>query len=493
MTATLLIDMRYLSDTLHLLLIGLVGLGLTGCDFTEGYNEDPNSPTDAPSNLTLNSAQVGSMVFQEDNYARIAGIWSGQLTGGQRQYSGLDSYNTTASGFDNMWTTAYADVIGDLQPVKADARASGNRLVLGIAKTIEAHTHGTLAAVHGSVPFGEAAAGNENLNPAFTDQATIYGNVVDSLDGSNGAIQDLQAGGVSPGSQDVFFGGDAQAWIEVAYTLKARYLLHQGNYSGALAAARNGISSSEKNMMGPHGNSNNNNANPFYLFHDIERSGYLTATNSHAAELLDSATNQYRGNAKTDESGRLNYYFTGSQGGYDLNTSEDAYFGQASDYPLVTYVENELIKAEALLQANAPNPSNSVLSDALTALNNAREANDQKLGTGTNYYDDYELSDFSSGGIANSGSSQANALLSEILEEKYLSMMGHIEAFNDVRRTENFIGVPLKSNSASSLPQRYLIAQTEINANDNAPDSPPGVFETTPVNGSVSYSGVSGN
>lgn len=480
--------MRYLSDTLRLLLVSLVGLGLIGCDFTEGYNKNPNAPTDAPTDLKLNSAQVGSMVFQEDNYARIAGIWSGQLTGAQRQYSGLDSYNTTASGFDNMWVTAYADVIGDLQPVKSEARASKNRLVLGIAKIIEAHTYGTLAAVHGSVPFGEAAAGSDNLNPAFTDQSTIYGNVVDSLDGNNGAIQDLQAGGVSPGSKDVFFGGDVQAWTEVAYTLKARYLLHQGNYTEALAAAQNGISSSENNMMGPHKGSQNVNANPFFLFQS-ERAGYLTAGNSHAAELLDSATGQYRGNPKTNESGRLNYYFSGSQGSYDLNTSEGAYFGASKDYPLVTYVENELIKAEALLQANAPNPSNAVLSDALTALNNARQANDQKLSS-TDYYEDYVLSDFSSGGMANNGMSQANALLSEILEEKYLSMMGHIEAFNDLRRTENFIGVPLKTNSATRLPQRYLIAQAEINANSNAPDSPPGIFQVTPVNKSVAYTGL---
>ena len=481
--------MNYLHDTLRLLLVGLIGLGLFGCDFTEGYNQNPNAPTGAPPNLTLNSAQVGSMVFQEDNYARIAGIWSGQLTGAQRQYSALNDYNTTATEFNNMWITAYADVVGDLQPVKEEARTSGNRLVLGIAKIIEAHTLGTLAAVHGSVPFGEAGAGNDNLSPAFAEQTTIYGNVIDSLDGSNGAIQDLQAGGVSPGEQDVFFGGDAQSWIEVAYTLKARFLLHQGNYSAALTAAQSGISSPDNNMMGPHGNSNYNNANPFYVFHDIQRAGYLTAGDSYAAELLDSATDQYRGNAKTDESARFEYYFTGSQGAYDMNTSEGAYFGQATDYPLVTYVENELIKAEALLQANAPNPSTAELSDALSALNNAREANDQRLGMGTDYYEDYVLSDFAIGGIANQGQSQANALLTEILEEKYLSLMAHIETFNDVRRTENYLGVPVKGN-ASQLPQRYLIAQTEINANSNAPDSPPGVFQVTPVNESVDYSGV---
>lgn len=483
-----LLNMRPSTVTPRLLLFALLAVGLVGCDFTEGYDKNPNAATDAPVNLTLNSAQVGSMVFQEDNYARIAGIWSGQMTGSQRQYSSLNNYNATANGFNNMWVTAYADVIGDLKPTKQKAREAGNRLVLGIAKVIEAHTFGTLTAVHGNVPFGEAGAGNENLNPAFDSQSEIYSKVVDSLDT---AIADLQAGGVSPGEQDVFFEGEANPWIEVAYTLKARYLLHQGQYSDALAAAQNGISSASNNMMGPHGSSNNSNANPFYLFHDVSRSGYLTAADAYAAELLDSSTEEYRGNDKTDESARFEYYYTGSQGGYDINTGSGAYFGQTTDYPLVTHVENELIKAEAILQSSAPNPSQSDLSDALAALNNAREANDSKLGSGTSYYDDYELADFEDGGIANPDGqySQANALLREVLEEKYLSLMGHIEAFNDLRRTENFIGVPVRAQE-SQLPQRYLIAQSEVNANDNTPDPIPGIFEVTPINEEVEYSGL---
>ncbi len=459
------------------LLALLLVVGLVGCDsLTEGYDQDPNQPTDAPADLVLNSAQVASILFQDGNHARMAGMFSGHLTGSDRQYSRMNTYSVVAGDFDNMWITAYADVIGDLTVAKRKARAANNRLVVGIAKVVEAHTFGTLTALHGNVPFGQAAAGESNLNPAFDDQMTIYQGVVDSLDA---AIADLEAGGISPGGLDVFYNGNADAWIEAAHTLKARYLMHMGQYEAALTAAQSGISDPSNNMVAPHGNSNYVDANPFYLFHDIERTGYLTANDSYAARLLDASTDAYRGNAKTDESARFGHYFVTTDAGYDLNTAEGGYFGQATDYTLVSHVENELIKAEATLQSGGS------AADALAALNTARAANSAAFDGG---YEAYELSDFADGGIANpDGMSQENALLTEILEEKYLSLMAHIETFNDLRRTDNFLGVPPKTGD--QLPQRFLIAQVEVNANANAPEPIPGTFQATPANES-GYSGM---
>jgi hypothetical protein len=475
--------MNYVTKFIGILLVATgLAVGIGGCDsLTEGYDKDPNQPTTADAGLILNSAQVGTILYNDGNHARIAAIWSGHLTGADRQYSSLNNYNATSSDFDNLWITGYADVLGDLQDVKSKTRGS-NPLVLGIAQVLEAYTFGTTTALHGDVPYAQAAAGRENLNPEFTGQSSIYQGVVDSLDA---AIANLEAGGISPGQQDVFFNGDAQPWIEVAYTLKARFQLHRGNYEGALTAAQNGISSRDNNLIAPHGGSQSVNTNPFWLFKEVERSTYMTAGDSYAARLLDSSADAYRGNSKTDESARFGEYFITTDGGsYDMNTSEGAYFGQAADYALVTYAENELIEAEAELLVNG----SSGYSDALAALNNARDANDAKLAPGTDNYEDYALSDFASGGLANDGQSQGNALLTEVLEEKYLTLMAHIETFNDVRRTDNFLGVPVKDGN--ELPQRFLIPQVEITTNDNAPSNPPGIFQETPVNSEVDYTGL---
>lgn len=57
------------------------------------------------------------------------------------------------------------------------------------------------------------------------------------------------------------------------------------------------------------------------------------------------------------------------------------------------------------------------------------------------------------------------------------------------RRTENFPDIPLKRGD--QLPQRFLIAQIEINANDNISNGGvPGLREPTPVNEQTDYTGV---
>ena len=50
------------------------------------------------------------------------------------------------------------------------------------------------------------------------------------------------------------------------------------------------------------------------------------------------------------------------------------------------------------------------------------------------------MADLAEGGIAGRpGESAEDALLHEILEEKYASLVGQIEVFNDLRRTDNYL------------------------------------------------------
>jgi hypothetical protein len=100
-------------------------------------------------------------------------------------------------------------------------------------------------------------------------------------------------------------------------------------------------------------------------------------------------------------------------------------------------------------------------------------------------YDAYTTSDFSSGGIENSdGISTDNALLREILQERYVTLFGQIEVFNDTRRTESesIVRVPVIPNKGSALPQRFLYPQSEIDRNTNTPNPIPDFFAKTPVN-----------
>jgi len=106
--------------------------------------------------------------------------------------------------------------------------------------------------------------------------------------------------------------------------------------------------------------------------------------------------------------------------------------------------------------------------------------------TPTNHqYDAYVTTDFNAGGIANKRSLSADdALLSNILEERYLTFIGQIEGFNDLRRTqkETTVTVPVPPNTGTQLPQRFLYAQGEVNGNTSVPKPIPGLFTATPVN-----------
>jgi len=79
----------------------------------------------------------------------------------------------------------------------------------------------------------------------------------------------------------------------------------------------------------------------------------------------------------------------------------------------------------------------------------------------------YVYADFAPGGIDNNGTdSQSQALLREILQERYVTLIGQIEGWNDMRRTGNFLNLPLPAGK-TQYPLRGLYSQIEQNTNPN--------------------------
>lgn len=489
-------SMRYTLKTIITFTILLVAAaGLSACDsLTDGYDQDPNQATEARGDLLFNGASTTLIMFHEGNLARFSSIFTNQSTGSDRQYARVNRYEVNSSDIDSDWSTGYADVLGDLNTAKTQARATGQTLLLNFSRVLEAHTFGQMAALFGDIPFTAAFQGSGELNPEFVAQAEVYSSLQDSLDL---AIEELEAyqdlGDGAPGpdlvfgdtSLDIYYGGDVESWIQLAYTLKGRLHLHTAEYASALQAIQDGgMDGASRNLIAPHEGSFNVNANLWWSFINVYRGGYLTANEAYAPSLLNPASDLYRGNTKTDDSDRFGFYYTGSDPAYSLNTGGGAAFGAASAYPLLRYAESELIRAEAILQSDGDTQ------DAIDALNRARDANATYYGGS---YADYELADFQAGGISEdvpNGVTQTaeNALLTEILEEKYLSTVGSIEAFNDFRRTDNFLQIPLKEGETAPV-GRLPYAAIELQANESAPEQS-SVTSETPVNGSFSYSAI---
>tara|TARA_R110002050_G_scaffold190539_2_gene325225 strand:- start:23128 stop:24546 length:1419 start_codon:yes stop_codon:yes gene_type:complete len=462
----------------------LMSITISCSKLVEGVNDDPNNLTNSTFGTILTGSQVGNILLQSGETARRASIFSGQYTGIDRQHLGFSEYSITTSDFDALWNDGYVDALRNAivaEQAIADNGLSG--VSLGITHVLKAQVFGTMASLYGDIPFKEA--GNIQItNPAFEKQKEVYAQVQNLLDN---AISNLQMGTDLPISgADLYFNGNAKAWIENAYTLKARFFMHTKEYSKAFEAAGKGISSMDNAMYGPHGTAADN-SNLSYQFFFVEvRQADLVVSDFMTSLIQPGTANpipaNYRGNSKTDETARFNYYFATTSVGVQPNTSNGI---AAQDAPstLVSYQENLLILAESGFRSLG-------FSTGLAGLNTFRSfmANGGYLANANLTqikYDAYDASDFNAGGIENTDNvNPEDALLREILQERYVTLFGQIEPFNDTRRTEDetVVRVPVQPNNGAMLPQRFLYPQSEIDRNNKIPNPIPNFFDRTPVN-----------
>jgi hypothetical protein len=289
---------------------------------------------------------------------------------------------------------------------------------VGVAQVLEAWSMGTVADIWGDVPYSQAARPDSFPTPVYDAQQDVYANLQTLLDN---AISNLGGSGAGPGPADLVYGGDSQAWIELAHTLKARLYLHTAEvdptaYQKALDEADLGISSNAGDYVIPY-TATTGQDNNWHQFMIRERAGYM----SPGANLIDLLTDM--------GDPRLEAYFVhgddpniiGAAPGEGVTgrlaaLNPDGRGAQDYQQPLVTYNENLLIKAEAQFQTG-DEPG------ALTTLNQERAA----WNTATPWHKALSLS-------ALSGLS-GDALLEAIMTEKYIVLFQNIESWNDYKRT----------------------------------------------------------
>jgi hypothetical protein len=484
---------------LNKFLIGLSIIFLASCDaFVEKVDEfDPTNPRDASVDQMLVAAQVNYIGFNEGDLTRISGIWAGQFAGVDRQYTSYQVYNHSAGDFDATWATLYSGVIQQCRIIEKKSTELNNKTMLGIAQVVEAHAVGTATSLWGDIPFTQAANIVEFSNPAYEGQAQVYASVQTLLDN---AITNLNANlGTAP--TDVFFGGSRAAWIAVANTVKAKFYLHVGNYQKALEHARLGISSDAGNVRASHGTTYGVDFNVFYSFLVYDRPGYMSADGCFAPNILDPASGfaKNRNNAKTVEGARFDYLYQLNEiyaAGYEPNFlsvfdwgAPDGFFGTETDYDIISYRENQLILAEAELRVNGFDAGLAALNTYRAYLDAGGYINPDYIG-GNILYEAYTSDDFANGGIENAdGISASAALYREIVEERYVSLIGHFESYTDLRRKgigefankQNWEVIGITPNTGSNIPQRFLYSQNEINSNTSTPNPIPGLFDKTEV------------
>ncbi len=420
------------------------GAALTGCSSfldSDKATRDPNLPSAATRDQLFTGAQANIFAQQEGPLPMIVCQWMQQCSGiNGRFVQQQDSYSVNAATFDLPFQEIYsAGGLLSLRTVQASAEAEGDAKYQGMAQVLEALLIGTTADIWGDIPYSEAVG--ENPTPAFDPQQEVYAAVQALLDE---AITNLGGAGNGPGAVDLFFGGNATQWIQVARTLKARYHLHTverlGNaaYTAALAAAQGGISSAANDFRTLH-TSTTSERNMWQQFQATSGFGLDLVAGKRLVDLMIA-----------DNDPRLPEYFgenaNGGYGGFDVTTgttpaeeiSQLSGSERAVDdfrQPLVTWEENQLIIAEASL----------MLGDAATAqarLNAVRAAH---------------------------GKASKPATLQAIMEEKYISLFQNLEVWNDWKRT--CIPALRPALGETAIPGRLYYGQTEEQTNPNTPPS----------------------
>jgi starch-binding outer membrane protein, SusD/RagB family len=440
------------------LVVAGAAVAATACsDFLSGdkLDFDPNRPTSAEAAQLLTAVQVNSYYILNGHAARVLAMWMQQMAGTDRQYRGYDQYSITEGLFGEYSSAYTGGGLIDMRAIQADAEASGNKTLGGIAKVWEALVMGFIADMYGDASYSEAVDGDNHPQPVLDGQVAIYAALQTVLDG---AIADLSSGQGSVGNLDLSLGGDADAWVAVANTLKARLYLHTAEvnpsaYSQALSALCSGatLASCTKGITSASGDLNEYHSsasgeeNIWWQFIARDRDSYMRP-GKYLVDLMNS-----RSDPRRDEYLQLNGNGTygGAAPGEGLNTDIHSNLGLTRldpdfDQPILTYKE-----ALAIIAESAYRTSNLTL---------ARAALDALRAT--------------YGGSAVGAGLSGPALLTRILEEKYIALFQNYEVFNDWKRTCYPNLSPATQAYQGNIPARFTYPVAERSSNpDNIPDA----------------------
>lgn len=445
----------------YLKLTGVLALtaGIAGCGDSfltgPGLTENPNQPIEASTNQLFIAMQARQFVAQEGQLARLAAIWTQQLTGiFNQQLEWGTKYLITENDVSGHYNHFYVGGgLIDQRKIQAAAQAAGDTKLDAITKVWEAFTIGTATSLFGDVAYREAV-NPEIRTPKLDPQQQVYADIQALLDQAITALGSAPAGAMPT---DLVYNGDVGRWRRAANTLKARYHLHtapkvgQAAYQAALAAAQQGINEAPTTVaQAVHGQA----PGDFRSFHGNTLddaniwSQFLTARADIAAgkRLIDVLV--ARGNDP-----RLDGYFDPATDGQFRGSNQwgagpspwslvDASTRTARTFrqPFITWTENQLIIAEAQFQLG----NNAA---ALAAVNAVRAALGMPALAGP-------------------------ITLEQIMVEKWIAQFQNIDVYSDYRRTcfpRLVPGGPTVNVSAGSIPGRVPYGGSERLQNPNVP------------------------
>lgn len=417
------------------LLILVFAFSFVGCeDFVGGdINRDPNNPTAVPLVAQMPAIQIALADNYGGPFSRFNCMLVQQVEGVARQWQSFNQYTgLTPNRFDNPWTNTYENVLNELKIAQTSAIELGYNHYLGVLKVMEAFTLMAATDVWDDMPYTDALKGAESINPTFDTQASIYAAINTQLDDAIKLFGGA-AGGLVPGNEDVLFGGDIDAWNRTAHAIKARGLMKEDDYSGAMSEAMQAMTSAAGNFTYQYPDASA--AGPWFRF-NRDRTGDLEFHPTMRTMMTDLND--------TDRLAVMDQIFD----------PDHTYLVPDFNQELITFREMQFIIAEVDVRTNTGGTQAGY--DAYLA---GIKASFERLGLSDAQYDAYVAQPEVAPGVG-------NLTLELVMDQKYIAMFLQPETYSDWRRT----GFPtLTPVTGTAIPVRWHYSATEYLFNTNSP------------------------
>jgi len=341
----------------------LIALTFSCTDRFEDFNTDKKNPAVVGGNALFTNAQkvLSDQINTMEPNQNVFKLWAQYWT--QTTYIDESNYDIVTRNIPKVTFRYYyregvladIDEAGKLIAAETDPNTLEtvqNRLA--IIELVKAYTFAQLVDIFGMVPYTEAL-NIENVYPKYDDGAMIYSDLLTKIDAAIGQLDPSKG---SFGSADLYYGGDVDAWIKFANTLKIKIAITIADENDALAkstieSAVAGAfqSSADDCLMSYLGSSPNQNP----LFKEIILTGrkdYVIANT--LTDMMNSLNDPRRDYyfTKVDTSGNGDFVFYGGDYGYSNSYGGYSHIHPdilTADFPgfIMTYTELLFYLSEA--------------------------------------------------------------------------------------------------------------------------------------------------
>ncbi len=443
--------MKYLNKNFQTLLIFAAIFLFASCSkekFTSA-NENPNAPKTVVPAVILPSVEISLAYVQGGDLARFSTLFVQQNVGFSRQAQAYYTYVLTSPDFDTPWGNMYTSVLGNNRDLLTRSDDGGYNVYSGISRIIMAYSLQLLVDEWGKVPYSQALKGNDNTQPVYDDDKALYDTIENLVDKAIVQLNDPNTGALTPGTDDIIYGGDASKWIKFGHAIKARIYIHQSKGDAAMAAkalneASQSFTDNSDDAVFIFGSAETA-ANPVYQFNE-QRADIDYASGA----LVNYLTNL--------NDPRLTIYTDPNYNDPFQVGIGNMFGGISSPIEFITYEEMLFVKAEATLRATGDYAAAEGFYKA------GIMANMNKLGVAGGAVSTYVAAN---GSLPTTG---ITAAIAKVSLQEYLALYLNPEAWTLWRRTGEPALTPVAGTNG--IPRRYLYPQSEISLNSaNVPQS----------------------